>query len=106
MTRHARLVLTLCLTTALLAPPAHAATEAGAAGNAGDGAAAVPGVALPAEAAVGNGAATTNIPIAVPQGRGGMQPNLVLMYSSQGAGFSPYGAGWALPVGTIQRSTR
>ncbi len=51
------------------------------------------------------GAAMTEIPIVVPPGRAGIEPKLRLMYSSQG-GPSPYGYGWDLPLGHVQRSTR
>jgi RHS repeat-associated protein len=96
----------VALVLALTSQAAFALMEGGPGAKEGDSGAGVPGVALSAEAAVGSGAATTNIVIEAPQGRGGMQPNLVLGYSSQGGGFSPYGVGWSMPIGMIQRSTR
>ncbi|MEW6246282.1 MAG: SpvB/TcaC N-terminal domain-containing protein [Nitrospirota bacterium] len=51
------------------------------------------------------GATTTSIPIEVPPGRNGMQPNLQLVYSSaNGNGW--VGMGWKLEVGAIERQTR
>jgi hypothetical protein len=51
------------------------------------------------------GAATIRIPIAVPPGRNGMQPNLSLFYNSyQKNGW--IGLGWSLDIGSIERSTK
>ena len=50
------------------------------------------------------GAGTYSIPIEVPTGRGGIAPNLSLIYNSeQGNGW--VGVGWMLDMGAIQRST-
>ncbi|MBM3248005.1 MAG: hypothetical protein FJZ10_01070 [Candidatus Omnitrophica bacterium] len=51
------------------------------------------------------GTASVNIPIEVPAGRRGIQPNISLMYNSS----SPngiLGVGWNLELGSIQRSTK
>ncbi|GIW46047.1 MAG: hypothetical protein KatS3mg077_3329 [Candidatus Binatia bacterium] len=71
----------------------------------GDGSTPFTGLAKAPEANMFVGAAVTEIPIVVPPGRGGMEPKLRLVYSSQ-AGPSAYGYGWELPLGHVQRSTR
>ncbi|MFH1621761.1 MAG: SpvB/TcaC N-terminal domain-containing protein, partial [Candidatus Omnitrophota bacterium] len=51
------------------------------------------------------GAATFTVPIAVPPGRGGIQPNIALSYSSSSSN-SICGQGWNLELGAIERSTK
>ena len=51
------------------------------------------------------GSLSTSIPIEVPPGRHGMQPNLALTYWS-GGGNSWVGMGWKLEMGGIERQTR
>lgn len=51
------------------------------------------------------GAFTYRIPINVPPGRNGIEPNLALTYRS-GNGSSMFGMGWDLEIGSIERSTR
>ena len=52
-----------------------------------------------------SGSASTSIPIAVPPGRQGVEPSLVLDYKSSG-GNGWAGVGWDLHLSYIQRSTR
>ena len=51
------------------------------------------------------GAAVYNIPIAVPPGRKGIQPNLTLTYNSYTSN-GWVGVGWNLEIGSIERSTK
>src|SRR5439155_23737236 len=52
-----------------------------------------------------SGTATTSLPIEVPPGRNGIQPNLNLAYeSANGNGW--VGMGWKLELGAIERRTR
>ncbi len=52
------------------------------------------------------GSANLGIPIQVPPGRGGIQPELALSYSSSNRGLGLAGVGWSLDLGSIQRSTK
>ena len=51
------------------------------------------------------GALIYSVPIAVPPGRKGIQPNIALTYSSQ-SGNGILGMGWSLDLGSIERSTK
>jgi len=51
------------------------------------------------------GTSALTIPIEIPQGRGGIQPNITLLYNSSG-GNGILGIGWNMELGNIQRSTR
>lgn len=51
-----------------------------------------------------SGSATFSVPIAVPQGRGGIQPMVQLQYTSR-AGGGKLGVGWTVELGSIQRGT-
>ncbi|XOV79630.1 MAG: tandem-95 repeat protein [Aestuariibacter sp.] len=62
--------------------------------------------AIPGEAGVSGGAAAYNIPIVVPPGRNGMQPNVSINYSSR-SGLGIAGVGWSLSAGSsISRCPR
>jgi hypothetical protein len=50
------------------------------------------------------GTGTFTVPIVVPSGRNGFQPQLTLVYST-GAGAGPFGLGWSLGVPGIGRKT-
>ena len=51
------------------------------------------------------GIATTSIPLEVPPGRGGIQPKMSLVYSSD-SGNGWVGYGWRLGKGVIERQTK
>jgi len=53
-----------------------------------------------------SGSAGLSIPIAVPSGRAGIQPNLSLSYSSSNRQLGNAGVGWTLDLGSIQISTK
>ncbi|MEW5926790.1 MAG: SpvB/TcaC N-terminal domain-containing protein [Gemmatimonadota bacterium] len=50
------------------------------------------------------GTGNFSVPLALPQGRGGFGPQLVLAYST-GAGNGPFGLGWSLGVPAVTRRT-
>ena len=52
------------------------------------------------------GSANLGVPIAVPQGRAGIQPSLAVAYSSSSHQLGLAGVGWDLGMGFIQRSTK
>ncbi|MBI3785359.1 MAG: hypothetical protein HY270_18355 [Deltaproteobacteria bacterium] len=70
--------------------------------NTGDGSTPFTGLAVAPEANLFVGSGTTSIPIEVPPGHKMVTPKLALTYNSSG-GPSPYGLGWDLPLGKIQR---
>jgi len=63
------------------------------------------GASIPLEVEPTTGNATFSFPIPVPAGRGGVQPNLVLLYNSSFRN-GPYGVGWNLDLSSIQVSTK
>ena len=87
----------------LIYPRVTLAVGAAQGSSTGDGSTPFTGLAQAPEANLFVGAATTSIPIEVPPGRRAITPKLALSYSS-GGGASPYGYGWDLPLGRIQRS--
>src|SRR5262245_9477321 len=50
------------------------------------------------------GTGNFSVPIALPHGRNGFQPELSLSYST-GNGNSPYGLGWVLSIPGVSRKT-
>src|SRR5213080_4098574 len=50
------------------------------------------------------GTGNFTVPIAMPPGRNGFQPQLSLVYST-GNGNGPYGLGWSLPIPGVSRKT-
>ena len=50
------------------------------------------------------GTGNFTVPISLPAGRNGFQPELSLVYSS-GYGNSPFGLGWSMSVPSISRKT-
>src|SRR5258705_4679121 len=50
------------------------------------------------------GTGNLSVPIALPKGRAGLQPQLALVYST-GQGNGPFGMGWSLSVPSVSRDT-
>lgn len=73
--------------------------------NTGDGSTSFTGLANAPEANLFIGAATVSVPFEVPPARG-ITPKLALSYSSASGAHSPYGSGWDLPIGRIQRCAK
>lgn len=71
----------------------------------GEGSTPFTGVSLAPDTNLFTGGATTSIPIDVPKGRKSATPKLALVYSSTG-GPGPFGFGWDLPIGRIERNTK
>ncbi|MFN8626839.1 MAG: SpvB/TcaC N-terminal domain-containing protein [Candidatus Binatia bacterium] len=108
MAHHVRFVRVLAACVASLMVwvcPAPADTTTSLGTRNGEGSTPFTGLAQTPEANLFTGASGTSIKIEVPPGRKNMTPQLVLGYSS-GGGPSPYGFGWDLPLGRIQRSTK
>ena len=95
----------LSLLLSIGAKSAHAIPEGPPGATTGDDGTPFGGLALEPNAVLSTGAAITRVPIEVPPGRQGMQPNLALVYSSQ-AGHGALGPGWNLPIGRVERSTQ
>jgi hypothetical protein len=101
--RGVRVVLVILILT--LRAPARADTGSALGDRGGEGSTAFTGLAHAPEANLFTGALTTAVTIDVPPGRRSMTPQLALQYSSAG-GPSPFGVGWDLPIGRLERSTR
>jgi len=89
----------------VLASPLYADTNTSLGDRTGEGTTPFTGLAHAPEANLFTGALTTGIKIEVPPGRKNLTPQLTLRYSSQN-GPSPFGFGWDLPLGRIERSTK
>ena len=61
--------------------------------------------ALSAEADPHTGSANFGVPLDVPPGRGGIQPNIQLQYNSSSSN-DILGVGWSLELGAVQRSAK
>ncbi|MDX2170025.1 MAG: toxin TcdB middle/N-terminal domain-containing protein [Deltaproteobacteria bacterium] len=93
------------LLVALCAPAARADTGTALGDHPGEGGTPFTGLAQVPEANLFTGALSTGVPIEVPPGRSGMTPQLTLQHVS-GGGPSPFGHGWDLTLGRIERSSR
>jgi hypothetical protein len=101
-----RLALFVLLALALAAPSRlEADTNTATGDRSGEGSTPFTGLAGSPETNLFTGALGTSIPIDVPPGRKDMTPKLALTYSSQ-SGPSPFGYGWDLPIGRIERTTK
>lgn len=88
-----------------LSSAALADTQTALGNRTGEGSTPFTTLAASPEANLYNGSVSTQIAIQVPPGRKNMTPEIALAYSSAG-GPSPYGYGWNLPIGSIERSTK
>ncbi len=95
----------LLLVLVLVQSPASADTTSSFGDRSGEGTTPFSGLAQSPEANLFTGALSTGISIEVPPGRHNMTPRLQLSYSSSG-GPSPFGQGWSLTIGRIERTTR
>lgn len=89
----------------LLSGAARADTTSSRGDRGGEGSTPFTGLVQWPEATLFTGGLSMSVPIEVPSGRKAMTPQLALQYSNSG-GPSPYGHGWDLPLGRIQRSTK
>lgn len=99
------LVSLLIVTLGLIGMPAYADTGTSLGDRTGEGSGQFTGLAGAPEANLFTGALTTSIRIDLPPGRKNMSPQLALQYSTS-LGPSPFGYGWDLPIGRIERSTK
>ncbi|MEO8603289.1 MAG: toxin TcdB middle/N-terminal domain-containing protein, partial [bacterium] len=88
-----------------LAITARADTDTSYGDRSGEGSTPFTGLAQAPEANLFTGALGTAITFAVPPGHKNATPSLALRYSSSG-GPSPFGYGWDLPIGRIERTTK
>jgi RHS repeat-associated protein len=95
----------MVLLSVFLVPVARADTQTSLGDRGGEGTTPFTGLAQAPEANLFTGALTTRIPIEIPPGRKDMTPRLAFQYSSA-RGPSPFGYGWELPLGRIERSTK
>src|SRR3990167_7812448 len=87
------LLVLLCLVSCAVCPSSHAANNT------------ITGLSEKLDVDPTTGTAITTIPINVPQGRAGIQPNIQLLYNSSSPN-GMLGMGWLLDLGSIQRSTK
>ena len=100
----ATVVVVVLVAAWLAAAPAGADTGTALGDRGGEGSTPFTGLAQAPEANLFTGALHTAIPIEVPPGRRSMTPQLALQYSSS-RGPGPFGFGWDVPIGRIERST-
>jgi YD repeat-containing protein len=105
MKRGRFIVVAVLISVCGLLSRAFADTSTSIGDRGGEGSTVFTGLAQTPEANLFTGASATSVPIDIPPGRKNLTPTLALLYSSAG-GPSPYGFGWDLPLGRIQRSTK
>jgi len=103
-TRVALLLVVVAVAVWRTAMPAAADTATALGDHSGEGSTPFTGLAQAPEANLFTGALVTAIPIEVPAGRRDMTPHLALEYTS-GGGPGPFGFGWDVTIGRIERAT-
>lgn len=99
------LVLALVAFLNLLSASSRADTSTSLGDSGGEGGGPFAGLAQSPEANLFTGAMGHSAPILIPPGRKSATPDLRLVYSSAD-GDGPFGYGWSLPLGSIERSTK
>ncbi len=98
------LILAFCISQVTL-PPAEAANPGTSTVSAGSAPTPAATVIESFQPDLFTGRATAGVPIVVPPGRKGLQPQLALSYSSAGRN-GWLGVGWGLTLGFVERSTK
>lgn len=98
--------LAAVLALGLLLPiPGAAETQSSVGDSGGENPSPFGGFVASGDVSLYTGAMGLSVPIAIPPGRKQATPSLRLVYSSSQSD-GPFGPGWALPLGSIQRSTK
>ncbi len=105
LTRGSLRIAALLLIFAAGVSPAAADTTTSLGDFGGEGTGPFGGLVQSPEANLFSGASTLSVPILIPPGRRNVTPELRFVYSSA-SGDGPFGHGWSLPLGSIERSTK
>lgn len=100
-----RLLIAFAVLSNFALGSARADTRTSAGESSGEGEGPLAGLLSSPEANLFSGSMVLTVDVLVPPGRPKVTPELKLVYSSDGS-HSPFGYGWDLPIGRIERSTK